>query len=246
MKKCELCCLKQQFVKPQLRWAWYVYFKNVIGNTLQSFINRSGRDLYMGHVHLIILMRKICVEVVHWDSTQVFICRFILLYCFPLKTPMFAWREPLSSTGSTALILWQMEGRHLNSWGSALHQVCFSGMDWAAALGNTLCISEATLKAARQVNQTDGLWLTHLTSYTPQRAVWLSMPASRGDAVPALYTLCVPLQACVSSFISETFMICWGHVMWQVHNKKTIAMKNRVKYFKWHPKSIYASQVAQW
>ena len=177
----------QQFVKPQLRWAWYVYFKNVIGNTLQSFINRSGRDLYMGHVHLIILMRKICVEVIHWDSTQVFIRQFILLYCFPLKTPMFAWGEPLSSTGSTALILWQMEGRHLNSWGSALHQVCFSGMDWAAALGNTLCISEATLKAARQVNRTDGLWLTHLTYYTPQRAVWLSMPASQGDAVHALY-----------------------------------------------------------
>lgn len=56
----------------------------------------------MGHVHLIILMRKICAEVIHWDSTQVFIHQFILLYCYPLKTPMFAWGEPLSSIGSTA------------------------------------------------------------------------------------------------------------------------------------------------
>ena len=116
---------------------------------------------------------------------------------------------------------------------------------------------QASVAAAQGLMSCGSQWLqcsvvvahslsTCITSYTPQRAVWLSMPASRGDAVPALYTLCVPLQACVSSFISETFMICWGHVMWQVHNKKTIAMKNRVKYFKWHPKSIYASQVAQW
>lgn len=162
------------------------------------------------------------------------------------------WKHPclhgasLSSIGSVAQFSDRWEGRHLSNWGSALHQVCFSGMDRAAALSNTLCVSEATLKAARQVNWTDGLWLIHFTSDTPQRTVWISTPASQGDAVHALYILCVPIQACLSSFIYETFIICWGHVMWQVHNQKTIAMKNRVKYSKWHPKSIYASQVAQW